>query len=190
MVVNQFDSDTLSISFSGTFDYDNESDPEWMKAMFGVKPDWSTNHGSPVDWIADDLDPNSPGVEVTSTLHIYDRLLNFIYVRADNPPHGDVLWWGGGAAYPIGFGVPISGTVTISGSGIFDPSTITNFSLVHGYVPYQWDVHEVTVPAIDSDGDGIADSEDNCPAIANTDQEPSELEPGRGVACEGLPPGC
>lgn len=42
----------------------------------------------------------------------------------------------------------------------------------------------------DSDGDRIGDAVDNCPGIPNEDQAPSLLEPGRGVACEGLPPGC
>ncbi|MAT93218.1 MAG: hypothetical protein CME59_11520 [Halioglobus sp.] len=43
---------------------------------------------------------------------------------------------------------------------------------------------------VDTDEDGIPDSEDNCPLVANPGQEPSLVEPGRGVACEGLPPGC
>ena len=38
--------------------------------------------------------------------------------------------------------------------------------------------------------DGIYDGFDNCPQINNPGQEPSLIEPGRGVACEGLPPGC
>ncbi len=37
---------------------------------------------------------------------------------------------------------------------------------------------------------GISGQVDNCPLINNPDQAPSTLEPGRGVACEGLPPGC
>ncbi len=42
----------------------------------------------------------------------------------------------------------------------------------------------------DIDSDGVPNSSDNCPWIANPDQEPSLIEAGRGVACEGLPPGC
>lgn len=48
-------------------------------------------------------------------------------------------------------------------------------------------------PLSDSDingPDGVYDGFDNCPAIFNPDQTPSLIEPGRGVACEGLPPGC
>ena len=43
---------------------------------------------------------------------------------------------------------------------------------------------------VDIDDDRVGDSIDNCPLISNPDQTPSTLEPGRGVACEGLPPGC
>lgn len=43
---------------------------------------------------------------------------------------------------------------------------------------------------VDIDGDRVGDSIDNCPLIANPNQTPSVIEPGRGVACEGLPPGC
>jgi len=42
----------------------------------------------------------------------------------------------------------------------------------------------------DVDGDRVGDTIDNCPLIANADQIASALEPGRGIACEGLPPGC
>jgi hypothetical protein len=43
---------------------------------------------------------------------------------------------------------------------------------------------------LDTDEDGISDAEDNCPLIPNPDQDVSISEPGRGAACEGLPPGC
>lgn len=42
----------------------------------------------------------------------------------------------------------------------------------------------------DADNDGVRDDLDNCPLIPNADQSASSAEPGRGVACEGLPPGC
>lgn len=48
-------------------------------------------------------------------------------------------------------------------------------------------------PLSDSDvngPDGVLDGFDNCPLIYNPDQTPSLIEPGRGVACEGMPPGC
>lgn len=41
--------------------------------------------------------------------------------------------------------------------------------------------------ALDADGDGTADTLDNCPAVANPDQADANLN-GVGDACEGLPP--
>ena len=40
---------------------------------------------------------------------------------------------------------------------------------------------EFSSPAVDSDGDGLFDDEDNCPAIANPAQRPAwhESNPGR-----------
>jgi hypothetical protein len=43
---------------------------------------------------------------------------------------------------------------------------------------------------IDADGDKVGDALDKCPLVANPDQTASTIDPARGVACEGLPPGC
>lgn len=44
----------------------------------------------------------------------------------------------------------------------------------------------VTVRPLDSDGDGIADSQDNCPGVANADQADRDGD-GAGDACDGCP---
>lgn len=50
------------------------------------------------------------------------------------------------------------------------------------------DIGDVCDP--DMDGDGWDNEDDNCPLVFNPDQTPSVLDPGSGVACEILPPGC
>lgn len=42
---------------------------------------------------------------------------------------------------------------------------------------------------VDSDSDGVPDTADNCPLIANPGQQDDDNS-GRGDACDGLPPGC
>lgn len=45
----------------------------------------------------------------------------------------------------------------------------------------------LAAPPADSDADGMADGVDNCPSVANPDQEDSDGD-GRGDACRNLPP--
>jgi len=50
------------------------------------------------------------------------------------------------------------------------------------------DLWEVDLRVPDSDGDGIADSEDNCPGVSNPDQTDTDGD-GIGDACEPWPVG-
>jgi hypothetical protein len=57
-------------------------------------------------------------------------------------------------------------------------------------IPQQDDINGVGAlygfPIIDSDGDGVPDSGDNCPMISNTDQTDSDLD-SIGNACDSCP---
>ena len=48
------------------------------------------------------------------------------------------------------------------------------------------DIATVTVTAVDSDGDGIEDTADNCPSVANPGQEDADSD-GVGDACDNCP---
>ena len=50
--------------------------------------------------------------------------------------------------------------------------------------PLRW--HPQIAPVADADGDGVGDTLDNCPALANPDQADSDLD-GRGNACDSTP---
>jgi hypothetical protein len=55
----------------------------------------------------------------------------------------------------------------------------TNFSAMYG-------LGTLTITLVDSDGDGIPDCQDNCPAIANPAQEDADLD-GVGNVCDNCP---
>jgi len=49
-----------------------------------------------------------------------------------------------------------------------------------------WVIETAEIPVADSDGDGIVDNQDNCPAVANSDQADGDGD-GIGDACDVLP---
>lgn len=72
----------------------------------------------------------------------------------------------------------------------YGPSYTTDLKAIAQSIMAEHDPAYNAAYLTDADGDRVGDALDNCPLIANPDQTPSTLEPGRGVACEGLPPGC
>jgi len=104
-----------------------------------------------------------------------------------------ILGLAGGAALALGSaainrwvisggGAPSSGgSVTLNdtlGQPIIGPSSGGNVSLGAGY----W-YGAVSVVALDSDGDGIPDTDDNCPAVSNPNQQDADGD-GIGDACD------
>jgi hypothetical protein len=85
----------------------------------------------------------------------------------------------GGASFDI------NGVFNMDGRTFDSGATFSNTSQMFLFLHLA-----VNISTTDSDGDGIFDIDDNCPLIPNTDQAPSSSDPGRGVACEGFPPGC
>ncbi|KAB2901654.1 MAG: hypothetical protein F9K40_08375 [Kofleriaceae bacterium] len=56
-----------------------------------------------------------------------------------------------------------------------------------GFAPEGGGTADAAIDAsLDSDGDGVADASDNCPAVANTLQTDEDAD-GRGDACDGCP---
>lgn len=73
--------------------------------------------------------------------------------------------------------------LTLEASGI---GTGGNFSTTQ---TMNENVFELYRFALDTDGDGSPDADDNCPLIPNSDQLDTDGD-GRGDECAGLPPGC
>jgi hypothetical protein len=72
--------------------------------------------------------------------------------------------------------------------GLGDLATHLTFLQSAGLTPYfEWADHLITplVPFVDSDDDGVADFEDNCPAVANADQADDDGD-GLGNACDRI----
>jgi hypothetical protein len=54
-----------------------------------------------------------------------------------------------------------------------------------GFIAFDWaEFHGGTTPPPDADGDGVADSSDNCPSVANANQSDVDGD-GAGDACDG-----
>ena len=77
---------------------------------------------------------------------------------------------------------PGSWTVTASKPG-FVTQTVTRTVTTNTTVWGSMGLARVAVP-LDTDGDGVTDTADNCPAVANADQRDTDAD-GEGDACDG-----
>jgi Thrombospondin type 3 repeat len=95
-----------------------------------------------------------------------------IRFRYGSQSFGDNPIVGSQAGYSLGGGV-----VTLAGLGFPEPYNSTTQD-------YYFEFH--ATPVVDTDGDGIPDSKDNCPKVANPDQKDSDGD-GVGDACDNCP---
>jgi hypothetical protein len=89
-------------------------------------------------------------------------------------------WWviSGGGSPSSGGAITLNDTL---GQPVVGSSSGGNVSLGAGY----W-YSAVSVVALDSDGDGIPDTEDNCPTVSNPNQEDADGD-NMGDACDVCP---
>jgi YVTN family beta-propeller protein len=91
--------------------------------------------------------------------------------------------------HPDGSAVYVS-NASSNNVSIIDPMTHTVVKTVAvGLTPFAFGQFIGPLPLVDTDSDGIPDTLDNCPLIANPGQEDGDNS-GRGDACDALPPGC
>jgi hypothetical protein len=95
-----------------------------------------------------------------------------IRFRYGSQSFGDNPIVGSQAGYSLGGGV-----VTLAGLGFPEPYNSPTQD-------YYFEFHGT--PVVDTDGDGIPDSKDNCPKVANPDQKDTDGD-GVGDACDNCP---
>jgi hypothetical protein len=114
------------------------------------------------DWVEIDLDPQNPALPepvVAGTKYA------LVMDTSDPIPGLHYFWWGRGDAYAGGSAQHFSSTDWESASPQFDF------------------FFETYVDTTDGDGDGVADSADNCPSVANPEQVDTDGD-GIGNACD------
>ena len=125
--VDNYTTDELSITISGSFDADTIGVPQ--PGLLAIKNDWSNNFG-----VQTELFSALPGITLNTILigglvpstTAGDGLSGWHdYVQFANPL---------GVNNPILAGTTVSGSLTLSGAGMFDPSDLATLELVSGFV--------------------------------------------------------
>lgn len=135
--LNDFTEDTLSVSISGFFDTDVEGE---IDSVFAIKADYSSNVGVNSDWLDDSIGfiANLDAFTVTEntiSISVGDSIFNTVSAVPENGFGDAFLFY---AFSPDGFvpltaGTTVSGTLTLSRPGGFNPSAVDYLELVSGY---------------------------------------------------------
>lgn len=131
LVIDNYTTDELSFTISGTFDADTigggaaSASPGYL----AIKNDWSNNVGVHTELFSD-------AVFITSnTLTIGTHSLNHFVVTTDSLPWADTFF---STVSPVSTiltaGTPVSGSVTLSGTGAIDPAHAATLQLVSTYI--------------------------------------------------------
>jgi len=139
LTVNEFTEDALSVTISGFFDTDVEGA---IDSVFAIKGDYSANVGVNADWLDDSVGftPNLDAFTITEntvTISVGDSVFNSVSAIPENG-FGDAISFY--ANSPSGFvpltaGTAVSGTLSLSRPGGFNPAAISTLELVSGYEP-------------------------------------------------------
>ena len=129
LTINTYNANELSITISGTFDADVIGDGTDYLAL---KSDWSNNVGTNVPWIDDSVAngtlASSPFTVVQNTISIGVGAMQYFVTGQDT--WGDSFYFRADGS--ILAGTTVSGTLTVTGSGLFDPLA-DNFQLASGF---------------------------------------------------------
>ena len=123
--IDNYTADELSFTITGTFDADSTgSQPGWL----GIKNDWSNNQGVHTELFVAD-----PALTLNTIL--IGGVAPNAFVDNDIGAWDDGMYWENpsGASGAIAAGTTVSGSVTLSGVGFFDPSDFATLELVSGW---------------------------------------------------------
>lgn len=143
LTIDSYTTDEITFSISGTLDATTiGTEPGYM----GVKNDWSNNVGVHTEWFS--ADPS-----VTSNLLVGGISVTDYGIQNDaSNGWNDNFWFAnptGGPTAAIAAGTVISGSVTLSQAGAFNPADEATLQLVSGFSTNQWvRLEALTVPPI------------------------------------------
>jgi hypothetical protein len=147
--VDNYTSDELSITLGGTFDVDTIGGVQ--PGLLAIKNDWSNNFAVQTDLFAAlpsvTLDTILIGGLATTT-SVGDGVSAWHdYVQFINPL---------GVNSPILAGTTVSGSLTLSGVGVFDPTDLATLELVSGWVTgVDWARFEASASAVPEPSSGL-----------------------------------
>jgi len=124
-LINTYTTDQVSFSISGTFDADTIG---IFPGYLAVKNDWSNNYGVHTEWFS-----GTPAITVNSILiGGLAPSLTQAQNNSSNAWNDDVFFIAVNNALPILAGTTVSGSVTLSGVGLFNPADLATLELVSG----------------------------------------------------------
>ena len=125
MIIDTYTADEVSFTLSGTFDADTIG---IFPGYLAVKNDWSNNTGVHTDWFT-----SIPTISV-NTVQIGG--LAPTLTEAQNSPirpwNDNIFFRFDDNLAPFTAGTTVSGSITLSGAGIFDPADKATLELVSG----------------------------------------------------------
>jgi hypothetical protein len=130
LTIDTYTTDELSLTLGGSFDLDSVGD---QPGFLAIKNDWSNNFGIQTEMFSRD-----PVVTV-NTIMIGGLLPSATYVYNGNMNFMDTIFFGnplnsssrGDVAFTAG--TIVSGSLTLTGLGIFHPTDAATLELVSGY---------------------------------------------------------
>jgi hypothetical protein len=125
-LINTYTTDQVSFSISGTFDADTIG---IFPGYLAVKNDWSNNIGVHTEWFS-----GTPAITVNSILiGGLPPSLTQAQDNSSNAWNDDVFFINAvNNTVPFTAGTTVSGSITLSGVGLFNPADLATLELVSG----------------------------------------------------------
>ena len=141
LTIDNYTTDELSFSISGTFDTDTTGE---LPGYLGIKNDWSNNVG-----IHTELFNSIPTVSFNSISIGGANPTTFV---ADNGATGDSVTFRNPAGIGVSLtaGTQVLGSVILTGVGMFNPSNASSLELLSGYDSSTEDWHRLEASAINA----------------------------------------
>ena len=127
LVIDNYTTDELSFTINGAFDADTISDSS-TPGYLAIKNDWLLNEGTHTDLFSSTpmLTNNTITIGGVSPGHVVN---NFGWDWADSFYYRNIS----GVENAFTAGTIVSGSVTLSGTGMFDPADAVSLQLVSGF---------------------------------------------------------